>query len=125
MTLARQLADALQAAHEKGIIHRDLKPGNVALTPDGQVKVLDFGLAKTIVPSDGDLTATLGATGHGTVMGTAAYMSPEQARGLPLDKRTDIWSFGCLLFEALSGRGPFSASTVSDMVAGILNRDPD
>ncbi|HYN06481.1 MAG TPA: protein kinase [Vicinamibacterales bacterium] len=125
MTMARQLADALQAAHDKGIIHRDLKPGNVALTPDGQVKVLDFGIAKTIVPSDGDLTATLGATEHGAVMGTAAYMSPEQARGLPLDKRSDIWSFGCLLFESLTGQTPFKAPTVSDMLAGILSREPD
>ena len=125
MTIARQLADALQAAHDKGIIHRDLKPGNVALTPDGQVKVLDFGIAKTIVPDSGDLTVSVDATERGVVLGTAAYMSPEQARGLPLDKRSDIWSFGCLLFEALSGLAPFRAPTVSDMLAGILSGEPD
>jgi serine/threonine protein kinase len=125
MTIARQTADALQAAHDKGIIHRDLKPGNLALTPDGQVKVLDFGIAKNIGPGGGDLTATLGATERGAVIGTAAYMSPEQARGLPIDKRTDIWSFGCVLFEALTGQAPFNASTVSDVIAGILAREPD
>ncbi|MGE5833694.1 MAG: protein kinase domain-containing protein [Acidobacteriota bacterium] len=125
MAIARQLADALQAAHDKGIIHRDLKPGNVALTPEGLVKVLDFGIAKTIVPESGDLTATVEATAHGAVIGTAAYMSPEQARGLPLDKRTDIWSFGCLLFEGLTRESPFRAPTISDTLAGILTREPD
>jgi len=125
MTLARQLADALQAAHDKGIIHRDLKPGNVALTPDGQVKVLDFGIAKIRVPRDEDLTVTRDTTAHGTVVGTVAYMSPEQARGLPIDKRSDIWSFGCVLFEALTGMTPFRAATASDTLAGILSRDPD
>src|SRR5262245_2751269 len=125
MAMARQLADALQAAHDKGIIHRDLKPGNVALTSDGQVKVLDFGIAKTIAPDSHDMTATVEATGRGVVLGTAAYMSPEQARGLPLDKRSDIWSFGCVLFEALTREAPFKASTVSDAIAGILTREPD
>jgi len=125
MAIARQLADALQAAHDKGIIHRDLKPGNVALTPEGQVKVLDFGIAKTIVPESGGLTATVEATARGAVIGTAAYMSPEQARGLPLDKRTDIWSFGCLLFESLTRESPFRAPTISDTLAGILTREPD
>jgi eukaryotic-like serine/threonine-protein kinase len=125
MAMARQLADALQAAHDKGIIHRDLKPGNVALTPDGQVKVLDFGIAKTITPDSHDMTATVEATQRGVVLGTAAYMSPEQARGLPLDKRSDIWSFGCVLFEALTREAPFKASTVSDAIAGILTREPD
>lgn len=124
MTMARQLADALQAAHDKGIIHRDLKPGNVGLTLDGQVKVLDFGIAKTLAPA-GDVTATLEASERDAVMGTVAYMSPEQARGMPLDKRTDIWSFGCVLFEALTGRAPFSAPTSSDVLAGILNREPE
>ena len=125
MAMARQLADALQAAHDKGIIHRDLKPGNVALTSDGQVKVLDFGIAKTITPDSHDMTATVEATERGVVLGTAAYMSPEQARGLPLDKRSDIWSFGCVLFEALTREAPFKASTVSDAIAGILTREPD
>jgi Tol biopolymer transport system component len=125
LTMARQLADALQAAHDKGIIHRDLKPGNVALTPDGQVKVLDFGIAKILAPGDGDATMTGDQTERGAVIGTAAYMSPEQARGLPLDKRTDIWSFGCLLFEMVTGRAPFLAPTASDAIAGILRSEPD
>ncbi|HUF24269.1 MAG TPA: protein kinase [Vicinamibacterales bacterium] len=126
LTIARQLADALQAAHDKGIIHRDLKPRNVALTPDGQAKVLDFGIAKIRETRDGDAaTMTRDVTEHGVVIGTAAYMSPEQARGLPLDKRTDIWSFGCVLYESLTGASPFRGVTASDTIAGILSREPD
>src|SRR5262245_49262033 len=104
LQLARQIVDALDAAHERGIVHRDLKPTNVKITPDGVVKVLDFGLAKGIeAATDTNLssspTVTVHGTGAGVILGTAAYMSPEQARGLPVDKRTDIWAFGCVLFE--------------------------
>ncbi len=110
LTVCRQIAEALEAAHEKGIIHRDLKPGNVKVTPDGKVKVLDFGLAKAFEVEGvaGDLshspTLTSPPTRAGVILGTASYMSPEQARGKPLDKRTDIWSFGCVLYEVLTGR---------------------
>ena len=121
LTVARQIADALEAAHEKGIVHRDLKPANIKITPDGTVKVLDFGLAK-VDARDGmapDLsqspTVTVGGTREGVILVTAAYMSPEQARGNPLDKRTDIWAFGCVLFEMLTGarRFPVTRSPTS------------
>ncbi len=111
LDIARQIADALEAAHEKGIVHRDLKPANVKLTPDGQVKVLDFGLAKALTRGrlvSGGLdspTLTAAATQAGVVIGTAAYMSPEQARGKPVDKRTDVWAFGAVLYEMLTCRG--------------------
>jgi serine/threonine protein kinase len=125
MGLARQLADALHAAHEKGIIHRDLKPANVALTADGQVKVLDFGIAKIKASRDDDLTVSREGTAVGAVIGTVAYMSPEQARGLPIDKRMDVWSFGCVVYEALTGTAPFRAATASDTIARVLGHDPD
>ena len=132
LDIGRQIAGALEAAHEAGIVHRDLKPGNVKLTPGGEVKVLDFGLAKGAAPGSGpgsDLsqspTVTQGATGAGVVLGTAAYMSPEQARGKAVDRRTDIWSFGCVLYECLSGRQAFQGETVSDMIALILQGEPD
>jgi serine/threonine protein kinase len=131
LNIARQIADALEVAHEKAIVHRDLKPANVKITPDGVVKVLDFGLAKAVAGdgSSPDLTlgsdATEGGTRQGQVIGTAAYMSPEQARGLPVDRRTDVWSFGCVLYEMLTGRVAFAGATVSDSIARILEREPD
>ena len=131
LDVCRQIAAALEAAHEGGIVHRDLKPGNVKLTPGGEVKVLDFGLAKggTGSASDPDLshspTLTQMATGAGVILGTAAYMSPEQARGKAVDRRTDIWSYGCVLYECLTGRQLFGGETVSDTIARILEREPD
>src|SRR5262245_58351063 len=134
LAIARQLADALEAAHERGVIHRDLKPANIKITPTGAVKVLDFGLAKMIEPtgpvgSPGltmSPTLSVHATYAGVILGTAAYMSPEQARGRPVDTRTDIWAFGCVLFEMLAGRRTFDAGeTVSDAVAAILKTEPD
>ena len=124
---ARQIADALEAAHDKGIIHRDLKPGNIKIAPPGIVKVLDFGLAKADGLSSSAIAASAAtnATGGGVVLGTPAYMSPEQARGLVVDKRTDIWAFGCVVYEMLTGRDAFGGLTPSDTLAAILERDAD
>jgi serine/threonine-protein kinase len=127
--VGHQLARALDAAHGKGVLHRDLKPANIQITPEGQVKVLDFGLAKEFQVEGADLsrspTLTSVGTTVGTILGTAGYMSPEQARGKTLDKRTDIWAFGCVLYECLTGRSAFVGETLSDTVASILKGEPN
>jgi serine/threonine protein kinase/Tol biopolymer transport system component len=134
LPIAKQIAEALEAAHEQGIIHRDLKPANIKIRPDGTVKVLDFGLAKLAEPAAAVGTATLtqsptittpAMTAAGFILGTAAYMSPEQARGKAVDRRADIWAFGCVLFEMLTGTRAFHGGSTSDVLASILNQEPD
>ncbi len=133
LSIGRQIAEALEAAHEKGIVHRDLKPANVMLTPAGGIKVLDFGLAKALIDDSGDGVAGLSAsptlthqgTQAGVVLGTVAYMSPEQACGKPVDRRADIWAFGCALYEMLTGRRAFEGDTTADIVAAIVKDEPD
>ena len=138
LPIARQLAEALEAAHERGIVHRDLKPANIKLRPDGAVKVLDFGLAKAIARAESGASAGVLAgvtasptlmspatmTSAGAILGTPAYMAPEQVRGRPLDHRADIWAFGCVLFEMLAGRRAFDGEEVSDVLANVLKSDP-
>jgi eukaryotic-like serine/threonine-protein kinase len=130
MGLATQIGEALEAAHGKGIIHRDLKPANIKLTPDGKVKVLDFGLAKALenTPTGNAMSNSptmMSGTMGGAILGTAAYMSPEQARGRTVDKRADIWAFGCVLYEMLTGRAAFEGETISDTLAAVLKQEPD
>ena len=128
LRIGRQVAEALEAAHDKGIIHRDLKPANIKITPEGDVKVLDFGLAKALVDTDtrnGLSQSPTAAISTGMILGTVPYMSPEQARGKPVDRRTDIWAFGCVMFELMTHHRPFDGDTTSDVIAALIHGEPD
>ena len=131
LRIALQISEALEYAHEHGVVHRDLKPANIKLRPDGTVKILDFGLAKAVqdenIPNDVSISPTIShhATEIGMILGTAAYMSPEQAKGKPVDRRADIWSFGVVLYEMLTGQKPFRGETISETLASVLKEEPD
>ena len=130
LTIARQIGEALEAAHEKGIIHRDLKPANIKITPQGKVKLLDFGLARIFEDESEDLDSSnsptlVSATAGGVILGTAAYMSPDQARGQKADKQSDVWAFGCVLYEMLTGQPTFRGQTVTDILSSIIRSEPD
>ena len=137
VAVARQIAEALEYAHDSGVVHRDLKPANIRVKPDGAVKLLDFGLARAVEAADQQgasgpnaavshsPTRTHGATSAGMVVGTAAYMSPEQARGRAVDRRADLWAFGAVLYEMLTGRAVFAGETVTDILAAVVTREPD
>src|SRR5436309_14960443 len=135
LPIARQIAEALEAAHEQGVIHRDLKPANIKLRPDGVVKVLDFGLAKLAeapaasgavgLSQSPTITTPAMMTGVGVILGTAAYMAPEQAKGRAADRRSDVWAFGCVLYEMLTGTRAFEGEDVSDTLAAVLRSEPD
>src|SRR5262245_35345434 len=124
--VCRQIAEGLEAAHEAGVIHRDLKPANIRITPEGKVKVLDFGLAKPAREGHaGSSTDSVLSTEAGRLLGTPTYMAPEQARGKPIDKRVDVWAFGCVLYECLTGKRAFDGETLTDVFAAVIEREPD
>src|SRR6202163_6379 len=131
LPIVQQLIDGIEAAHEKNIVHRDLKPANIKITSEGVVKILDFGLAKAMEPPsdnsnpENSPTMTMGATAAGTILGTAAYMAPEQAKGKTADRRSDIWSFGVIVYEMLTGKRLFQGESAVEILGGVLNKEPD